>query len=356
MQFDILSGQFGSHYFGAGVVGLKMALEAATQTANPFQFEWFTTGAVLDVTYSGSDLEAWEWLLQATYQINGGLLTLPGDECPVFFHQGALDTIYQVPATRGLGEPLTIPLTTNGMVLNQERIGQIPFKTIGLTEVIHQRAASQMLCSKNKKDKDQLKGRMDAKSWLLPNCTGGDVPVYVSPQAAIAALFSPITWGFYKISRQTRSGEWAYSTALCCPIVTGFNQWIGRKPFHPDDFEAANLADAALHYAVLNACAVHAYEYRSEQSNRSAKIIGSETVYPGQAMSYAPLREGLPNIIVPIPSGHDKIYPSAVRGMAAYNLMRGCAWYEGIVEQLGDKVFHKSYELRKLAELMGVVA
>lgn len=361
MQIDMLSTEFGSDYTCAGVAGLKIALHSACNQSNPYKFSYeIRNNRYLDIRWEGSDYEAWNWLIQRTYRLSQGLITLPRGDHPIFTHLGFLGTVLQIPRTRRVGEELVkkTPIDSKkaAFELDAPEEAEITYKTKEVTEFVHQSFANKLFNSGKLRKKITF-----YNSWFVPGNWGGDGrsdeitaecaiakrccvrPWRCRRLAQIALIFSPVTWSFY----QVRELNGQTGMALICPIIRKLDQAPNATVQTPDDFTAGSLEDACLHYAISNNCEAHGCLYISEKG-KQRRIIDSTEVSPASTNFYRLARECFPNRV--LKNEEDwKIQPNHIRCLVMKNVLSGKEWWEDFWENFG-KTNNRFKELQSNAE------
>jgi hypothetical protein len=320
LTFDVLSPAIGDCHPAAGVAGLLLALEALPpdQTLLTWERDRYS------VTVSFQDgPKAWDYLIRQTFQLRDGIIHLPGTNAPPLIHRSLTDTLLQVPATRPLADP------GQGVTTLPSKYGSVYCAILLLKSFVHQSFANSLFKGK----KQKMVERVEVTSWLIPNCPASVEGFYVSPKVAIAALFSPLTWGVYRIQEIVGSGsgqKMRYSTALVCPIINTLDRLDFLKPTTPEEWVSGSLADACLHFASLNGCPAHGYQYHSKAANRPAKVIAALNCEP--LAEYGELYKNFPNFGRLKDYGTAFISANPIRGLAAANLARGLTWHDGIAD------------------------
>jgi hypothetical protein len=336
MIFDVLSPCIGDCHPAAGVAGLLLALESLPDDQQVFTWQRLSASS-FEVTWQGDLVPSWNHLIRETFKLDEGIVSIPGASPKLFTHDGFLQTLLQSPKTR--------PQTGKTVLAVPSNYGSVAYPTLQLEKYIHQGFADKLMIGqgRNRRAADKI----EALSWLIPNCSGG---MTVSVETAIAALFSPLTWAFYKIEEPIGStGKLKYSTALCCPIISNLDRIVFAKPLTLEEFVASSLADACLHFANLNGCHVHGYQYWSPQVNRVAAIIAAGNYSPNPG--YDQLRQSFPNT-----GGRKKtddsvfVAANSLRGLAATNIARGLPWYQKIADTDFKELSHNRVGLIRQTE------
>lgn len=309
--FDLLSPTNCSDYIQAGIVGLKIALESLPPSQKTF--DWGIDGSKLTVAWDGNFAEDWQWLATQTYLAKDGLISFPGST--VFDHVGFINCLLTVPATRTATEVIEVNCPS--------KFGDVSIKTLGISKYMHQR-----FISKITKPNGDPKKAIELTSWLHPNATGG---IEARLDNALAALFSPLTWGFYEIREELKGGKTKYSRALVCPVVPQFD-FVPQRPQSYEDFICASLEDAVLKYSLANQCHSHGYQFYSERANRPARIISSCRVSAELGADYQEFIDKFPNGGGLSINNVPVVFANAVRGKIAKNLTTGQQWYSNLVQ------------------------
>jgi hypothetical protein len=362
ISLDILSKDLDTPYAKAGIIGLKVALKSACKNSNnPHKFKYeVIENRYLDVYWSkwnGGDYSAWNWLIQQTYKLGeGGIITLPGGNNPIFTHLGFLESVLELPGTRKLQEELIaeVPMNPEGGTFGlnapkEIKNAKISYRTTGLSEFIHQKYACKLFRG------GKLGGDFLFRSaWLIPNNWSLD-EIYkeITPECAITAIFSPITWSFYRVTELNgRTG-----IALVSPIVTRLDQMPTTAVKTVDDFTAASLEDACLHYATSNNCGAHGCLYVKKEPIGSDRIVTRATLSQKNAGFYRLTRECFPNRAYQNRKkwetrGTWKIVPNHIRSLVMENVLCKRAWDTNISENqnLAKELDFNKDGLRKMRE------
>lgn len=259
LEFDLANPSF-TLLHCAGLAGLWMTLKQL-ETENvslPQGLNWKRDNRKIILNWEGSDKAVLEWLLQESFQINDGLISLRGldsqtmrKDAQVIVHQGILGTFLQHTSTHKSSGTKSETLSLG----EGEKEIQVTYKA--LQSYAYQNFASN-LCDKNGQ---LLTQAISVAGWLSPGAVvrhvafSSDTSFEEPPENAFVLLFAPVACYYYILRSKLRNKRAQY--ALVVPEITDLEQY-GQYRQNPNlryatykDFHASSLGDAGLRFLTL---------------------------------------------------------------------------------------------------------
>lgn len=241
----------------AGLAGLWMTLKQLSKekAIPPEKLKWELNNHQVYLSWQNYDLEVLNWLLQQSFQLTDGLISLRGldsktmgIQSQVIVHQGILGTFLQHTSThKALGTE------TKSFQIEEDKPPLIvTYKS--LSSYVHQEFAKN-LCDKQGK---LQKKPITVAGWLNPGAVVRHVAFSSStrfeetPEQALILLFAPIACYYFLLRSKLRDKRAQY--ALIIPEVTDLEKYAAyrQNPHLREasykDFFASGLGDAGLRF------------------------------------------------------------------------------------------------------------
>jgi len=330
----------------AGIAGLALALSALQRDQAPI---WWgdPTEIEIKLAWECSDLDAVEWLVRNTYQIEDGYLNVPALKLDLqgkyTFTQGVTSTLLQHGQQRKLASN-TMPL--NFQIDEGQPEIQIDFRPV--LDCYYTRDLKEAFSSKGK-----FKPEISLKGHHLPGLVECFVngPYQESPSGFLALLFLPLACGYYKLPGP------GLRSALVVPEVTNLQEWVRRRQNLPGrtykHFHSSGAGESGLRFLLqeqaaadstafsVNYCEV--YQLGGQPWDQSQTYL-KQAVYRIHADErMLALYESASVLFQPQVRRNDRgetwLAVSKVLPWTADNLIAGRPWYSGFFE------FRKANEL-----------
>ncbi|HBB35853.1 MAG TPA: type I-MYXAN CRISPR-associated Cas8a1/Cmx1 [Cyanobacteria bacterium UBA8803] len=359
----------------AGLAGLWMTLKQLEQEkVSPLgKLKWQLDRRHIFLSWEGQDLEVLNWLLQESFQLVNGLISLRGldsksmrIESQVIVHQGMLGTFLQHTSThKAEGTE-----TQNFQLEDDQPPAIVTYKF--LKSYVHQEFAKSLCDQKGK----FLQKPMSVAGWLNPGAVVRHIAFSSStsfeerPEQAFVLLFAPIACYYFLLRSKLRDKRAQY--ALIIPEVTDLEKYASyRQNTHLreasyKDFFASGLGDAGLRFLTYETTADIAKQFGVKRCQVltlgtvawAAQQKTRTDLYVVEANAkvcdnYRICCDWLSDRIMPGKNG-SFVASSFARELIAENLAKKQPWYTGFADKINsNQLFEKlTYEKRGLYQMV----
>lgn len=198
----------------AGISGLALALSVLRQDDAPLT--WNVTDDEVQLAWDGSDREAIQWLLEQTYQVEDGYLSVPAlsfdQQGKYTFTAGVTSTFLQHSKQRQQGTAINKSFTID------EGQPEISISYRPLLDCYYIGDFKEAFSGKG-----MFKSAIPLKGHHLPGLVEcfANGAYKESPQGYLALLFLPLACGYYQLP--------GYRAALVIPEVTHLHRWVEQR-------------------------------------------------------------------------------------------------------------------------------
>lgn len=363
----------------AGLAGLYMTLQQLESEIpsgqRPGHLNWTLSKRGVCLQWQGNDYEVLDWLLQESFQLDDGLISLRGldsksmsRDAQVILHQGMLGTFLQHGKTRKVaGE------RTQALMIDEDK-PPIVVSYKALDRYAHQGFARELCDRKGKWQKRPI----NIAGWLYPGATvrhnafTGDTGFAEPPEMALLLLYAPVACYYYILRSRLRDQRAQY--ALVIPEIIDLEAYAQCR-LNPHyryatykDFHASGLGDAGLRFLTQQATAetsqmlavprcqvltLGTVSWSSQQKTRTDLLI-VESNYQA-CKNYRICSNAFPPYLsVNAKSGESFMVTSFARELIAENLARNRPWYMGFADwvQSNEQFRQLNYERGGLYEMV----
>ena len=354
----------------AGLAGLWMTLAQLEEEGvnPPNNLEWRLSHRRICLSWQGCDQDVLNWLLQESFQLSDGLISLRGldarnmrIDAQMIVHQGILGTFLQHTSTHK-----ATGMTQQSFQLDEDK-PKIIVTYKALQSYVYQRFAKS-LCDKNG---NFLSKPVTVAGWLNPGAVVRHVAFSSStsfeepPEHAFVLLFAPVACYYFLLRSQLRSQRAQY--ALIVPEITNLEKYAGyRRNSHLrdasyKDFFASGLGDAGLRFLtyetaadlaevfVMERCQVvtlGTVAWASQQKTRTDLYLVEASKDKAELLeNYRICRSWFSDRVIAGKNG-GFIPGSFARELIAENLAKQHDWYAGLADKVNsNELFEKlTYE------------
>ncbi|MBD1847875.1 type I-MYXAN CRISPR-associated Cas8a1/Cmx1 [Cyanobacteria bacterium FACHB-63] len=360
----------------AGLAGLWMTLKQLEKkfpasSQRPGQLDWVLSSHTIDLSWSGCDLDALDWLLGQSFRISHkGLISLPGlDEqtlsidSQVAIHQGITGTFLQHNKFYKSDEEKSLNLKVG------KKTVAVQYK--GLTSYVHQEFARHLCGGQGQ----LLQKPLEIASWLYPGAVmshaafSKETKLEFTPNEALALLFAPVACWYFMLPIDVHNKQARF--VLLIPEIFDLKEYAECdqkcRNLTYECFWAVSLGDAGLRFLALRdenqvtlnhdsrqcqALLFGKAQWASQQRVRTAV----ETVGATEEMlsCYRLSCKAFPRNILYDKDRKSYVLVSNIPGIIADNLVKGLPWWSRFKGSDNTKPFEglgfEKEELLKMIE------
>jgi CRISPR-associated protein Cas8a1/Csx13 len=362
----------------AGLAGLYMTLQQLdrknqnSQHNSQIPLQWELDQRSVTLRWKGKALDTLKWLLEQSFQLQGGMICLRGLDAkqmpPQYLaiaHQGILGTLLQHNSThKSTGVQTKI-------YYEDEESYPIIIRYKALKSYVYQEFAAN-LCDK---DGNLLTKPISIAGWLNPGAAvrhtafSSDTSFEEPPHLALILLFAPVACCYFVLRSRLREQRAQY--ALVIPEIRDLEKYakyrmsLRNRAFK--EFFASSLGDAGLQFLTmaerlerdfgLSSCQVitmGTVAWSTQQKTRTDLYLVKLDEASKVPQTYRVSRECLQDKVIARNRDSDSfIATSLARELIADNLARGKPWYAELSSKItSNDLFEKlNYEREGLNQM-----